>query len=102
MEQEETRTIRTSQWLFMKRIENTKYDFQHELYDLVSDPDERKNLAHDLDYAEVVAELSTRVAGRVASSSPIPRDPFCGKKFGVTTGHPSTSSANIEPCKSIK
>jgi arylsulfatase A-like enzyme len=61
MEQEETRTIRTSQWLFMKRIENTKYDFQHELYDLVSDPDERKNLAHDPNYAEVVMELSTRV-----------------------------------------
>ena len=61
MEQEETRTIRTSQWLFMKRIENTKYDFQHELFDLVSDPDERKNLAHDPNYAEVVAELSARV-----------------------------------------
>ncbi len=61
MEQEETRTIRTSQWLFMKRIENTNYDFQHELYDLVNDPDERKNLAQDPKFAEVVAELSTRV-----------------------------------------
>jgi arylsulfatase A-like enzyme len=61
MEQEETRAIRTSQWLFMKRIENTKYDFQHELYDLVNDPDERKNLAQDPKYAEVVAELSTRL-----------------------------------------
>jgi arylsulfatase A-like enzyme len=61
MEQEETRSIRTSQWLFMKRIENTIYDFQHELYDLVNDPDERKNLAQDPKYAEVVAELITRV-----------------------------------------
>ena len=61
MEQEETRSIRTSQWLFMKRIENTIYDFQHELYDLVNDPDERMNLAQDPKYAEVVAELSTRV-----------------------------------------
>jgi len=60
MEQEETRAIRTSQWLFMKRIENTKYDFQHELYDLVNDPDERNNLAQDPKYAEVVAELSAR------------------------------------------
>ena len=61
MEQEETRTIRTSQWLFMKRIENTEYDFQHDLYDLVNDPDERVNLAQDPKYAEVVAELSARV-----------------------------------------
>ncbi len=61
MEQEETRSIRTSQWLFMKRIENTEYDFQHDLYDLVNDPDERVNLAQDPKYAEVVAELSARV-----------------------------------------
>ena len=61
MDQEETRAIRTSQWLFMRRIENTKYDFKHELYDLVSDPDERKNLAQDPEYADMVAELSTRL-----------------------------------------
>jgi arylsulfatase A-like enzyme len=61
MEQEETRAIRTSQWLFMMRIENTEYDFKHELYDLVNDPDERNNLAQDSKYAELVAELSARV-----------------------------------------
>ena len=61
MEQEETRAIRTSQWLFMRRIENTRYDFKHELYDLVNDPDERKNLAQDPEYAAVVAELRARL-----------------------------------------
>jgi arylsulfatase A-like enzyme len=61
MEQEETRAIRTSQWLFMMRIENTEYDFKHELYDLVNDPDERKNLAQDPEYADVVAKLSARL-----------------------------------------
>ena len=61
MEQEETRAIRTSQWLFMMRIENTKYDFNHELYDLVNDPDERKNLAQDPEYAEVVSKLIARL-----------------------------------------
>ena len=61
MEQEETRAIRTSRWLFMRRIENTNYDFKHELYDLVNDPDERKNLSQDPEYADVVAELSTRL-----------------------------------------
>ena len=61
MEQEETRAIRTSQWLFMRRIQNTKYDFKHELYDRESDPDERNNLAQDPEYADVVAELSSRL-----------------------------------------
>jgi len=61
MEQEETRAIRTSQWLFMKRIQNTQYDFKHELYDLVSDPDERNNLAQDPEFADVIAELSARL-----------------------------------------
>jgi len=61
MEQEETRVIRTSQRLFMRRIENTPYDFKHELYDLVSDPDERNNLAQDPKYADVVTKLSARL-----------------------------------------
>jgi arylsulfatase A-like enzyme len=61
MEQEETRAIRTSQWLFMMRIQNTQYDFKHELYDLVNDPDERKDLAQDPEYANVVAKLSARL-----------------------------------------
>jgi arylsulfatase A-like enzyme len=61
MEQEETRAIRTSEWLFMKRIENTKYDFKHELYDLLNDPDERDNLAQDPKYNDQVQQLSIRV-----------------------------------------
>jgi arylsulfatase A-like enzyme len=61
MEQEETRSIRTSHRQIIKRLENTVYGFQHELYDLVNDPDERINLAQDPKYAEVVAELITRV-----------------------------------------
>ncbi len=61
MEQEETRAIRTSQWLFMRRFENTPYDFKHELYDLVSDPDERKNLAQLPEYADVVGKLIGRL-----------------------------------------
>ncbi len=61
MEQEESRAIRTSQWLFMMRMENTEYDFKHELYDLVNDPNERKNLAQNPEYADVVAKLSARL-----------------------------------------
>jgi len=61
MEQEETRAIRTSQWLFMLRIQNTEYDFKPELYDLVADPGERINLAQDPEYAKVVAKLRARL-----------------------------------------
>ena len=61
MEQEETRAIRTSQWLFMKRLENTPYDFKDELFDLVKDPDERVNLAQLPEYTAVVAELGGRL-----------------------------------------
>jgi arylsulfatase A-like enzyme len=61
MEQEETRAIRTSKWLFMRRIENTSYDFKNELYDLENDPDERKNIAEDPTYADVVKNLSERL-----------------------------------------
>ena len=61
MEQEETRAIRTPQWLFMRRFENTVYDFKHELYDLVKDPDERNNVAQLPEYAAVVAELTGRL-----------------------------------------
>jgi len=61
MEQEETRAIRTSQWLFMMRIQNTEYAFKHELYDLVADPDERVDLAQEPEYADVVSKLSARL-----------------------------------------
>jgi arylsulfatase A-like enzyme len=61
MEQEETRAIRTSKWLFMRRIENTSYDFKNLLYDLENDPDERKNAAEDPTYADVVKKLSERL-----------------------------------------
>ncbi|MEM7282609.1 MAG: sulfatase/phosphatase domain-containing protein, partial [Pseudomonadota bacterium] len=61
MEQEETRAIRTSQWLFMQRFENTPYNFTNELYDLSSDPDERNNVIDDPNYTEIVNTLSTRL-----------------------------------------
>ena len=45
----------------MKHIENTQYDFKHELYDLVNDPDERKNLVQYPGYVDVAAKLSARL-----------------------------------------
>ncbi len=45
----------------MKRLKNTKYEFKDELYDLVNDPDERKNLVQQPEYVDVVAKLSNRL-----------------------------------------
>ncbi len=61
MEQEETRAIRTSKWLLMRRFAPTGYDFHDELYDLETDPDERNNLIDEPACAAVVAELSDRI-----------------------------------------
>ena len=61
MEQEETRSIRTSNWLLMRRINPTAYNFSTELYDLESDPDERQNVAEDPAYQEVLEDLSNQL-----------------------------------------
>ncbi|NKQ34645.1 MAG: hypothetical protein HF973_03415 [Chloroflexi bacterium] len=48
MEQEETRAIRTSRWLYMARFQGSPHNpFSDELYDLQNDPRERVNLLGD-------------------------------------------------------
>ncbi len=61
MEQEETRSIRTSKWLLMRRINPTAYNFRTELYDLENDPDERRNVAEDPAYQEVLENISNQL-----------------------------------------
>lgn len=61
MEQEETRSLRTPEWLFMKRFGPTSYDFGDELYDLINDPGERNNLAEDGAHRATVERLSARI-----------------------------------------
>ena len=90
----------------MMRTENTEYDFKHELYGPINDPDERVNLAQDPEYIDMVAKLSSRLSeffrimlssagtcGKEAPSSPILRDPSWGWKSGETTGHRNNSVA---------
>lgn len=59
MEQEETRAIRTPDWLLMRRYGPTSYNFKDELYDLRNDPDERQNV---IDKAEYKADVEGLVA----------------------------------------
>ena len=61
MEQEETRSIRTPQWLFMYRFNSDLHPFESELYDLTRDPNERENKVTDPGYSEVVDELTAKL-----------------------------------------
>ena len=45
----------------MRRLQNTPYDFEHELYDLENDPDERENLAQRPEHADDIARLCARL-----------------------------------------
>jgi arylsulfatase A-like enzyme len=62
MEQEETRAIRTRQWLYMKRFQGSpKNSFEDAMYDLANDPGERRNVVSDPALADTAAELSGRI-----------------------------------------
>ena len=58
MDQEATRAIRTSRYAFWKRLEGTG---EHALYDMQNDPGQENNLYGNPGYAEVVAELDSRL-----------------------------------------
>lgn len=61
-EQEETRAIRTHEWLFALRFKDApEFPMQDELYRLTDDPHEKKNLIDDPSFAEVAASLRARI-----------------------------------------
>jgi arylsulfatase A-like enzyme len=61
MEQEETRSIRTKDWLFMQRFASSSYGFVNELYDLQADTEERINLAGEPAHQSTARELSAKI-----------------------------------------
>ena len=62
MEQEETRAIRTSRWLYMERFKGSPNNpFRDELYDLQNDPDERVNLIDEVAYRETAVSLQQKL-----------------------------------------
>ncbi len=69
MEQEETRAIRTAEWLYMTRFQCDRYPFEDELYDLERDPGEYRNLAGDPAHTATVAHLRERLESFFARNS---------------------------------
>jgi len=62
LEQEETRAIRTPEWLFKKRFPMApEPPYPDELYDLAADPGERFDLIGDGAYADVARDLTGRI-----------------------------------------
>lgn len=64
LEQEETRAIRTTEYLYAARFPNApSYPFSNELYDLTSDPREKENLINHAEFSRAAKELHARVKG---------------------------------------
>lgn len=61
-EQEETRAIRTRDWVYAMRFQNApSYPIQNALYRLEDDPHEKTNLSGQVEFADIEAELAVRV-----------------------------------------
>jgi len=62
LEQEETRAIRTPNWLYKRRFQRAPNPpYPDELYDLTNDPLEKVNLADNPQYAEISEELIEKI-----------------------------------------
>lgn len=62
LEQEETRAVRTSRWLYKRRFQKApKEPYPDELYDLVADPQEKFNLSGMSEYADIEHQLMRRI-----------------------------------------
>lgn len=70
LEQEETRAIRTPDWLFKRRFQGAPVPpYPDELYDLRNDPQEKVNLSGKREFAAVEAELAGRIEAFFARHS---------------------------------
>ena len=62
MEQEETRAVRTHEWLYIERFNKEGMSYiEPELYNLIEDPDERKNLFKEESCREIIKTFSKEI-----------------------------------------
>ncbi len=62
MEQEETRAVRTKDWLYVRRFRGApSYPMTNEMYHLPTDPLERENLAEDDNHQDVAIMLRGKI-----------------------------------------
>ena len=70
MEQEETRAVRTSEWLYMKRFDGSKkYPMADEMYHLSNDPGERTNVLENNGYPDIAKSLAAQVDNYFSENS---------------------------------
>ena len=80
MEQEETRAVRTHEWLYIERFNKEGISYiEPELYNLIEDPDERKNLFKEESFREIIKTFSKEINDYfnkycLLYTSPSPRD----------------------------
>lgn len=61
-EQEETRVLRTPQWAYFRRFDgSSNWPIHDEMFDVIADPEEKKNLVGDPNHAAVAGELASRI-----------------------------------------
>ena len=79
LEQEETRAIRTAQFLYVERFSHpTAEALPSELYDLVQDPDERNNCINDPQMVSITKELSAALETFFNSHATVTHDLWRG------------------------
>lgn len=88
-EQEETRAIRTENWLYAMRFKGAaSYPMEDELYALSGDPCEKTNLIGNREFADIESDLSSRVLDYFGTYSQPDYDLWSGgsAKSNVTFG----------------
>ncbi len=69
------RVVRTKRWKYMKRFDTEE---PHTLFDLINDPQEKRNLVDDPAHSEIVSELDRRLTGFFAQ--------YAAAKYDLWTG----------------
>lgn len=89
IEQEETRAIRTPDWLYVERFSGcASFDLGNQLFDLQVDPDERINVAGSIEHAEQERTLKERLYAYFERYNDLRYDLWSGGQVKSNTSRP--------------